>query len=252
MLNTGGALSVMDHHVTINWEDGPTLHRIAAQVRYHTAESATLKTLRVNASHRYSDEPLAFMVFEDALQATWIWQAHEKGWTAQLAVANQGEEEIFLDALDVIRVDYAAGGLFSLGAPPGLWQVRIEEDNRPLLSAPGSDPPTPDDLSAATSRWESWSPATPGGFVRRRCFIVQPTVSNRTRPPALMIRALDLDAVPSSARIEIHLEVTGERFDRLTARYRTEGLLLGAGASLASPRFWIAAGDDAEELSQLI
>jgi hypothetical protein len=67
-----------------------------------------------------------------------------------------------------------------------------------------------------------------------------------------MIRALDLDTVPSSARIEIHLEATGERFDRLTARYRTEGLLLGAGASLASPRFWIAAGDDAEELSQLI
>jgi hypothetical protein len=249
MLNTGGALAVMDHHVTINWDDGPTLHRIAAQVRYHTAESAMLRTLRINASHRYSDEPLSFMALEDALRVAWIWQARQPGWTAQLAVTNQGEDDVFLDALEVIRLDYAAGGLFNLGAPPGLWRVRVEEDLRPAL--PGAEASSPSGPSTSPPRWESWSPAMSGGFVRQRCFIVQPTVSNRTHPPALMIRALDLDAPPGSGRVEIQLEATGERFERFTARYRTEGWLLGAGASLASPQFWVVAGDDAEELCRL-
>jgi hypothetical protein len=226
MLNTGGALTVMDHHLTINWDDGPTLHRIAAQVCYHTAESATMKAIRVSASHRYSDEPLSFMVVEDALRIAWIWQERSPGWTAQLAVTNQGDDEIYLDALDVIRADYATGSLFNLGV----------------------EAPSPLDQPATLPRWELWSPAMSSGFVRRRCFIVQPTVSNRTRPPAFMIRALEPEGI---ARVEIHLEATGERFERLTARCRTDGLLLGAGASLASPEFWIVAGDDAEELRQL-
>jgi hypothetical protein len=248
MLNTGGALTVMDHHLTINWDDGPTLHRIAAQVCYHTAESATMKAIRVSASHRYSDEPLSFMVVEDALRIAWIWQERSPGWTAQLAVTNQGDDEIYLDALDVIRADYATGSLFNLGAPPGLWQVLFEEDSPPSLRSPSVEAPSPLDQPATLPRWELWSPAMSGGFVRRRCFIVQPTVSNRTRPPAFMIRALEPEG---TARVEIHLEATGERFERLTARCRTDGLLLGAGASLASPEFWIVAGDDAEELRQL-
>jgi len=248
MLNTGGVLTVMDHHLTINWDDGPTIHRIAAQVRYHTAESATLKTIRVNASHRYSDEPLSFMALEDALKVAWIWQERQPGWMAQLAVTNQGEDDIYLDALDVIRMEYAVGSLFNLGAPPGLWQVMLEEDAPPLLRAPEA---AVDDRPVAASRWESWSPAMPSGFIRRRCFIVQPTVSNRTHPPALMIRTLDLEATSGAARAEIHLEATGERFERFIARYRTEGLLLGAGAGLASPQFWVVAGDDAEELQRL-
>ena len=248
MLNAGGVLTVMDHHLTINWDDGPTLHRIAAQVRYHTTESATLKTIAVNASHRYSDEPLSFMALEDALRIAWIWQERPPGWTAQLAVTNQGEDDVYLDALDVIRMDYAASSLFNLGAPPGLWQVLFEEDVRPLLKSPGAEAASPPDQSAALPRWESWSPTMSGGFIRRQCFIIQPTVSNRTRPPALMIRALEPEG---TARIEIHLEASGERFERFTARCRTEGLLLGAGAGLASPEFWIVAGDDPEELRHL-
>jgi hypothetical protein len=245
MINTNGVLAVMDHHLTINWDDGPTMHRIAAQVRYRIAEAATIRTMRVNASQRYSDDPLSFMTIGDGLRAAWIWKEQGPGWTAQLAVTNEGDDDVYLHALDVIRVDYAFGGLFNLGAPPGLWQVSLE-DVRGLLAAPADAPIVPD--TSSTSESEAWSPTIPGGFVRRRCMIVQPTVSNRTRPPAVMIRVLDADAVPPTARTEIHLEVSGERFDRLTARYRTEGMLLGTGAGVASPEFWIVAGDDAEEL----
>ncbi|MCS7054635.1 MAG: hypothetical protein NZM18_00440 [Thermoflexales bacterium] len=248
MVNTNGVLAVMDHHITINWDDGPTLHRIAAQVRYHTGASATLRTLRVNASQRYSDDPLSFMTMGDGLRAAWIWQARGPGWTAQLAVTNQGEDDIYLDALDAIRIDYAFGGLFNLGAPPGLWRA-LPEDVRGLLAAPGDDEGTSAVRSNLAAGWEAWSPASPTatGFTRRRCLIVQPIVSNRSRPPAILVRVLD----DASARTEIQLELNGERFERLSARYRTEGMLLGAGATIASPEFWVVAGDNAEELSKL-
>lgn len=248
MINTNGVLAVMDHHITINWDDGPTMHRVAAQVRYHTAESATLRTVRVNASQRYSDDPLSFMAAGDGLRASWIWQERGPGWTAQLAVTNEGEDDVYLDALDVIRIDSAFGGLFNLGAPPGLWRVRLE-DVRSLLVAPGSED-APAERSDPTAGWESWSPATLNvtGFIRRQCLIVQPVASNRTRPPAVMIRALDNDSRSSTARTEIQLEVSGERFERLSARNRTEGMLLGAGVSVASSEFWVVSGDDAEEL----
>ncbi|MCS6846126.1 MAG: hypothetical protein RMN52_00250 [Anaerolineae bacterium] len=252
MINTNGVLAVMDHHITINWDDGPTMHRIAAQLRYHTAESATLRTARVNASQRYSDDPLSFMTTGDGLRASWIWQERGPGWTAQLAVTNEGEDDVYLDALDVIRIDYAFGGLFNLGAPPGRWRVRLE-DVRGLLVAPGGGD-APAEHGDPAAGWELWSPATltATGFIRRRCLIVQPVASNRTRPPAVMIRALDDDSQPSSARTEIQLEVSGERFERLSARYRTEGMLLGAGVSVASPEFWVVSGDDAEELNGLV
>ncbi len=254
MINANGILAVMDHHITINWDDGPTMHRIAAQLRYHTAESATIRTARINASQRYSDTPLSFMTTGDGLRASWIWQERGLGWTAQLAVRNEGEDDVYLDALDVIRIDYAFGGLFNLGAPPGLWRVSLE-DVSGLLVAPSGDEGVPADRNASVaSGWESWSPAMPtaSGFARRRCLIVQPTVSNRTRPPAVMIRALGEDSISQDARTEIRLEVSGERFERLVACYRTEGMLLGAGVSVASPEFWIVSGDDAEELKRSI
>ncbi|BCX02971.1 MAG: hypothetical protein KatS3mg053_0909 [Candidatus Roseilinea sp.] len=254
MINTNGVLAVMDHHITINWDDGPTMHRIAAQMRYHMPESATLRTARINASQRYSDDPLSFMTMGDGLRASWIWQERGPGWTVQLGVTNEGEDDVYLDALDVIRVDYAFGGLFNLGAPPGLWRVLLE-DVRGLLAAPAGGENLSVELSEPTTAgWESWSPATltATGFTRRRCLIVQPVASNRSRPPAVMIRALDADAPSSSARTEIRLEVNGERFERLSARYRTEGMLLGSGASMASPEFWVVSGDDAEELRGLM
>lgn len=253
MINANGVLAVMDHHITINWDDGPTMHRVAAQVRYHTAESATLRTARINASQRYSDDPLSFMTVGDGLRASWIWQERGPGWMVQLSVTNEGEDDVYLDALDVIRIDYAFGGLFNLGAPPGLWRVLLE-DVRGLLAAPAGSEHAPAEYGDLATGWESWSPATltATGFTRRRCLIVQPVASNRTRPPAVMIRVLDADVPASPMRTEIQLEVSGERFERLSARYRTEGMLLGAGVSVASPEFWVVSGDDAEELRGLM
>lgn len=249
MINVNGVLAVMDHNITINWDDGPTLHKLAAQVRYHTAESATSKTLRVNASQRYSDDPLSFMVMGDGLRASWIWQERGPGWTAQLAVMNEGEDDVYLDALDVIRIDFAFGGLFNLGAPPGLWQVATEAV-RGLLAAP-SQPSSNQMGDVATDSPESWSPGTTTatGFMRQRQLIVQPTASNRTRPPAVMIEAFGSPV--QDAPTEIQLEANGEKFERLVARYRTEGMLLGAGVNVASPEFWVVSGDDVEELKRL-
>ncbi len=252
MINTNGVLAVMDHHITINWDDGPTMHRIAAQVRYRATESATLRTMRISASQRYSDDPLSFVTMGDGLRASWIWQERGPGWTAQLSVMNEGADDVYLDALDVIRIDYAFGGLFNLGAPPGLWRVLLE-GRRGLLAAPSRGEHRPAESDDPAAEWESWSPATPTatGFARRCCLIVQPIASNRARPPAVMIRALDSDGFSSSVRTEIQLEVSGERFERLSARYRAEGMLLGAGASVASPEFWVVSGDDAWELREL-
>ncbi|PJF47679.1 MAG: hypothetical protein D6709_00975 [Chloroflexi bacterium] len=249
MINTNGMLAVMDHHITINWDDGPTMHRIAAQVRYRATESAMLRTMRVSASQRYSDDPLSFVTTCDGLRASWIWQERGPGWTAQLSVTNEGADDVYLDALDVIRIDYAFGGLFNLGAPPGLWRVLLESAQG-LLAAPSGDEHRRAESDDPAAGWESWSPATltATGFARRRCLIVQPVASNRTRPPAVMIRALEGDGPVSSVRTEIQLEVSGERFERLSARYRAEGMLLGTGGSVASPEFWVVSGDDAEEL----
>jgi hypothetical protein len=244
MINTTGFLAVMDHGITINWDDGPTLHKLAAQVRYHTPESATLRTLRMSASQRYSDDPLSFMVMGDGLHASWVWQERQPGWTAQLAVQNDGEDDIYLDALDVIRIDTTFGGLFNIGAPPGLWQVSPERDVQGLLAAPASEAPSPPEA-------ETWSPAlaTTSGFTRNRELIVRPSVSNRSRPPAVMIRVLGSPL--QDAPTEIRIEASGEKFEWLVARVRTEGLLMANGVSVASPEFWIVAGDDVDELRKL-
>lgn len=247
MINTSGFLAVLDHHITINWEDGPTLHRIAAQVRYRVAGNDTVRTLRMNASQRYSDEPLSFMVMSDGLRASWVWQERGPGWTAMLAVQNDGEEDVLLEALDVIRVDSAFGALFNIGAPPGLWLVSPEDDVRGLLPAAPAGGAT----ESAALDAEAWAHGTPtaDGFMRRRALIVQPSVSNRSRPPAVMLRALG--ASPAELPTEILLQVNGERFGRLVARVNARGLAIASGVAIASPEFWIVAGDDAQELRGL-
>lgn len=247
MINTSGFLAVLDHHITINWDDGPTMHRIAGQVRYRVAGNDTVRTLRVNASQRYSDEPLSFMVMSDGVRASWVWQERGPGWTAQLAVQNDGEEDVLLEALDVVRVDAAFGALFNIGAPPGLWLVRPEEAMRRLL--PGAT--MEGEVESPASAPEAWAPGTPtaDGFVRRRTLIVQPSVSNRSLPPAVMVRVLG--DIPAELPTEIQLQANGERFDRLIARVNARGLVIASGVGLASPDFWIVSGDDAQELAHL-
>ena len=42
MLNTTVAMALLDRGVTLNWDDGATLHKITAQARYHTQHSASI------------------------------------------------------------------------------------------------------------------------------------------------------------------------------------------------------------------
>jgi hypothetical protein len=51
---------------------------------------------------------------------------------------------------------------------------------------------------------------------------------------------------------ELHLELTGEKFERFTARLRSEGTLIGSGVTLASPEVFVVAGDDAEEIKKIV
>ena len=242
MLNTHVAMALLDRGVTLNWDDGATLHKITAQARYHTEHSASMQTLRIGAQQKVSDEPLTLTASDSALEAFWTWTERAPGWSAALVVRNKSESDLFIDALEVVRVDSAFGGVFGLGAPPGLWRCAAETD--PLA-------------------WEAWSDSagSAGGFTRQTVLVVQPSMSNRSVPPAVMIRALGAGPAPTAddtglavalpatgIPTEVRLEVTGERFERFAARARADGLLLAPGVSLASPEFWIVAGDDAAEL----
>lgn len=254
MVNTHGAMALLDRAVTLNWDDGPTLHRITAQVRYHTANTATIQVLRVGALRTLTDNPLTLMAADSAIEAHWTWAERGPGWSTQMVVRNRSEADLFLDALDALRIDAAFGGVFSLGAPPGLWRCATAE---------------------GPATWETWSDsaATAGGFVRSGSMAIQPSMSNRTHPPALSVRALGAEsAAPVAAATdaaaddeteialspltpgmlaEFRLELSGERFERFTVRARAEGLLLAPGVAVASPEFYIAAGDDAAELLRL-
>ena len=244
MINSSGVMAVLDHHVTINWDDGPTLMRMAGQVRYHTNDSPTVQTLRVTASRRSSEEPLCFYSANADLHATWTVQERNEGWTFQLSVTNENDaeddmaSEIYLDSIEVMRIDSAYGGVFSLGAPTGLWQCNAEH----LLLGTGAVA----DGSVEPDRWALSTP-TAAGFIRQRELVVQPSASNRTRPPALLFRALQAEGVST----ELQLEITGEKFERFVAQHKLDGTLIGAGVTVASPEFWVVAGDDAEELKRM-
>lgn len=247
MLNTTVAMALLDRGVTLNWDDGATLHKITAQARYHTQHSASIQTLRIGAQQKISDEPLTLTASDSAIEAHWIWGERGAGFSTALVVRNKSEADLFIDALEVIRIDSAFGGVFGLGAPTGLWRCAREDNPRD---------------------WEAWSDSagSAGGFARQDVLIVQPSMSNRSEPPAVMIRALGAERSAALAKdesglavalpqtgipSEMRLEVTGERFERFTARARADGLRLAPGVSLGSPEFWIVAGDDAAELLAL-
>ncbi|MEO6063185.1 MAG: hypothetical protein ABIQ99_14720 [Thermoflexales bacterium] len=247
MLNTHVAMALLDRGVTLNWDDGATLHKITAQARYHTQNSASIQTLRIGAQQKVNDEPLTLTASDSALEAHWTWSERDPGWSALLVVRNKSESDLFIDALEVIRVDSAFGGVFGLGAPTGLW--RCAREGSPL-------------------DWEAWSDtaASAGGFVRPAAMLIQPPMSNRSQPPALLVRALGalrnaaaaddetglgLALPPSGIPTELRLELSGERFERFAARSRADGLRLAPGVAVASAEFWIIAGDDAAELLAL-
>ena len=248
MLNRSGVLSVMDRGVTLNWDDGATLHRMTAQVHYHTDYTPTPQVVIVQAAQPKEDEPLSF-VEEDVVRATWDWQGMSLDpanagatdyWTLQLTVANSSEDDVYIDTLDVLLIDSHHSGQFNLGAPPGLWRCARQN---------------PD----GTLAWEPWSEtvAGAGGFSRTHELLVQPTFSNRSWPPAVIIRAYpvtpegDPAAEVPSQPTELKLAINGERFDHLVARTNAGGTRLQKDETLISPRFLVASGDDAVELQRL-
>ena len=244
MINKAGVLAVLDRGITINWEDGPTLHRITAQVRFHTATSATSQLMRLVAAHRQDEDSLVF-VQDEILQSQWSWREMNlpddlpniySYWVAQLTVTNRADYDLYVDTLDVIRIDSAFHGQFNLGAPPGLWQCADESPRGKFV-------------------WEAWSQSagSAGGFTRGAELLVQPMMSNRSRPPAVMVRAVDPPGSTSltTSTAEMMLEINGERFERLAARNRLDGVLLHTSESIASGAFIIASGDDATELHEM-
>ena len=226
MINTDGACAVLDHNITLNWANGPTLHKIGAQVRYHTPNSATSQTLRVNATHRASDEPDVYISANADVQAAWTWRELGPGWCVSLAAKNISDEDVYIDALELLRVDPAFGGVFSLGAPTGLWQCARAE-----LSIAGM------------VEWELWSPAL-GNFTRARQMLIQPAASNRLTPPALLFSA----PRATEPAIDLELVLTGERFERFVAASRTDGMLLAPEVTVSTSEVAIVAGDAAFEL----
>ena len=249
MINSSGVMAVLDHHITINWDDGPTLLRIAGQVCYHISDSPVIQTLRVTASRRSSEEPLCFYSANADLHVTWTVQENGAGWTLQLSVTNENEAEdvdgtqIYLDALEVIRIDSGSGGVFSLGALAGLWQCNGEHLMLGAAVDASGERDEPNQLG-----WQLQDMPTANGFIRQREFIVQPSASNRTRPPALLFCALQAKSLST----ELVLELNGEKFERFVARHNLDGTLIGAGVTIASPEFWVVAGDDVEELKWLV
>lgn len=73
---------------------------------------------------------LTLISADPLLQATWRWQFVEllgaPLWQVSLDVLNRSEESVYLDSMDVLRVEHDVGGMFNLGAPPGLWRCARE------------------------------------------------------------------------------------------------------------------------------
>jgi hypothetical protein len=228
MINLNGVLAVLDRHITLNWDDGPTLMRISAQVRYQHASATAgdgdqTRTLSVTASSRCSDEPLCFNATsaDGALSATWTWLDDPPGFACSLVLSNSGDDDLRVIAVDVLRIDAKSGGILALGAPASDWRIGIPGD----LTAP--QPTT------ALIR------ADP----RPSHVLLQPAQSDRSRPPALCI---------SAASAQFALQTDAGRFTSLVATIAFEGQLLAPGIALSTPDVRIFAGDDGQELLALL
>lgn len=231
MLNQTGALAVLDHHIGLNWDDGATLLRVGAQARYRYGAFATVQTLRVNASARCSDEPLGFEARNGDVHATWVWTELLPGFVAQLSIVNEGEDEVLLEGVDVLRIDAAFGGQFNVGAPPGLW--------RAALPAGGA------------LKWEQWTPDPAASFRRESELLMQPSASNRLAPPALLFRGLVGASAAAPLPLRFELSAAHGKFERFTATCVLDERPLAPGVTFVSPEVWIVAGDDARELRKL-
>jgi hypothetical protein len=225
MLNPNGVLAVLDRHITLNWDDGPTLMRIGAAIRYRVARSDSPdhddepRTLSINASSRCGDDPPCFNAFNerDGISATWTWTETPPGYAAQLGISNIGENDLELLGIDLLSIDGARGGVFNLGAPAANWST------------------ISDDAESSTAL------QTSGG---RRELVVLATETTRSRPTALAF------VVPADAfNARFALDRQDGRFHTLQVSILFDApRLLGEGAVIALPEVRIASGDDAREL----
>jgi hypothetical protein len=226
MVNTQGVMAVLDHHIGINWDDGPTLLRIGAQVRYRFGAFGGLNTLRVNASARSSDEPLCFETHNHDIRATWTWRELSDGFSAQLSVSNAGDEPLLLEAVDILRIDAVFGGQLNLGAPATLWRI----------ARAGKGMPRWEVLRSGETNFNS-----PGGA------LIQPVASNRSAPPCLHLRRLPGEG----PAVLISVVTQQESFQCFTAGCMLNNQPLAAGVAQSFPEVWIVCGDDARELAGL-
>jgi hypothetical protein len=232
MLNPNGVLAVLDRHITLNWDDGPTLMRIGAAIHYrveagagHEPDDANgePRTLLINASSRCGDDPPCFNAFNerDGISATWTWTELPPGYAAQLTISNIGEADLRLVAIDLLSIDGARGGVFNLGAPASTWT-------------------TISDASETATALQ-----TRDG---KREFVVLANETTRSRPTAIAF------AVPAETfGAQFSLDHADARFQAFRVRVRfDEPRLLGEGALIALPEVRIASGDDARELRDAV
>lgn len=230
MINPNARFTVLEHCITLNWDDGPTLHKLIAQVRYHRPGSVTARTLRVFATH-YAGEPcVAFQRREEDLEVHWEWCALGGGGAPVSKSAMRAAKKcLWIRSTCSTSSTPQAGSSTSVRRPgygSVLWRAAWLRVERLLGKCGRRAQEQAKGLHAVLSCW-------------------YPTVSNRTRPPALLIRAL-----PSASPLptELRLNLNGERFERLTARCKTDGLLLAPGETVRSAWFWLLSGDDPAEL----
>ncbi len=225
MINETGLLAVLDHHIALNWDDGPTLLRVGAALEYRLAAFSMGKTLRINANTRVSDEPLCLQNLADGLRSTWVWREAPPGFVFGLAIANEGADSVFLEHADLMRIDVGEGGQFNLGAPPSLWRV-----------------------SGAAKRKPAWRviDERTGAVIDAAC-VVQPVASSRSAPPCVHLRRLEGDG----PAVQFRFMLDGGKLTRFSARCALAGMPLAPGVSIALPDVFIAAGASAEALMAL-
>ena len=228
MFNSSFTVAALDHRITLNWDDGPTLMRIEGQARYRMDESSAHLSLRVTAASVVCDEPLCVESRNAALRAVWAWRAADAGCVAQLTLSNIGVEDVLVESCDLLRIDALYGGLFNVGAPPGLWRVL-----------------NPGGHARAAAGWQAWAGAP---FERDQMLLISPSASNRSAGTALRFRVLPGE---SARPVRFMLQTSGERFERFSALCMLEEMRLAPGAAWTSPEIEIACGDDAGELAAL-
>jgi len=250
-------LSVIDHGITINWEHGPTLHKLLAQVRYRSvsddAADTPVITMRIGASQRCAEatddveDAYCFAASNGDLAAQWIWQAHQSGWSTNLILRNISDESIAIEAIDLVRID-AQTGLFTLGAPVTAWQMAMEpgqlrvwatqsDRGEPMAVYLEANPPPDeviDQMIAEERERQGGEDRTLEQWSRQE---VETTLDPATEAA---YEAMENDptipvAIGDSDDVAIRLDLSEGRFNSLVATFALSDLVLAPNAAILTP-----------------